>query len=40
VGRPGVFFSRGGPGEGVPTRLPVVKNYAGQDTRSLWMLRE
>ena len=34
MGRPGVFFSRGGPGEGVPTRLPVVKNYAGQDTGS------
>jgi len=33
VDRPGVFFSRDGPGEGVPTSLHVVKNCAGQDAR-------
>jgi hypothetical protein len=31
----GVFFSRGGPGEGVPAKLLVVNNNAGQDTRWL-----
>jgi hypothetical protein len=35
VGRLGVFFSRGGPGEGVPAMLPVVRNYAGRDAGSL-----
>jgi len=32
VGRPGVFFSRGGPGEGVPATLRVVNDNAGQNT--------
>ena len=32
----GVFFSRGGPGEGVPAKLLVVNNNAGQDTSSRW----
>ena len=30
----GVFFSRGGPGEGVSGRLLIVNNNMGQDTRS------